>query len=794
MKRWLILLFSTVVWAQNWQPVYELFNPAMADHFYTMNQTEVENATNNMDYTNHGIIYYWSSVPFSGGIPIYRLWHSYDHFYTTSVVERDACVSNGYTDEGIVGYLATTNSGNLFGWHRYYHSDWDDHAYPVSQNDRDVLFAAGYIDEGIHGYVWMESGDTGGGSNQPPDASWTSELYDQYNYQEISFSWQGSDDSTASTDLWYYVDMSGEDGFAYWTPNNYIAAWPGVGEHTLTITTRDLNNQLDPSPLTHDFETVGHIPIAPVNVAAVETDDGAVQLTWQSDDQWNVGFRIWRDYDQQIADLGSNARQYLDSEVVPGGAYRYTVVAYNYYAHTSSDPVYITIGGGQDDYPWADRFDYPVGYPDFVGGWYDAQPFGSVLADAARFHSGNDLNKYGGDLGEPIYAPANATIVYKTNSANGWGKALVLSSQADNDHSFRWPDGHRSRQVYFLLAHLQDIVVYGDDQTFTYDDIVVGSTTVQRGWQVATVGSPPSSNSPHLHLECWSEWDSDNPLGFGYYNVLPTEKYDAMEFIANNRRLDNSYYIWSHPYNRVSDYNNWFTTLSDGWQMITGYDYDPDVPIGYSNYFLAAPADQAVSAMWQWYVPEDGDYNLSVFIPSQFYTGSGQYQLQIYGQDNQFFTVNGGSYSNQWVQIGDFSLSSDGPTRLLLSGGDGNANEWLAADAIRLYRQVDTGGYTNIDEERARTLSSGLQVYPNPFNNTVTINFIVAQAGLVGLDIYNLLGQLVYSWPDEYLSVGQYSYQWQAQNQIGQSLPSGIYLLLQQDTQGKHIVKLHYLR
>lgn len=128
MKRWLILLFSTVVWAQNWQPVYELFNPAMADHFYTMNQTEVENATNNMDYTNHGIIYYWSSVPFSGGIPIYRLWHSYDHFYTTSVVERDACVSNGYTDEGIVGYLATTNSGNLFGWHRYYHSDWDDHA------------------------------------------------------------------------------------------------------------------------------------------------------------------------------------------------------------------------------------------------------------------------------------------------------------------------------------------------------------------------------------------------------------------------------------------------------------------------------------------------------------------------------------------------------------------------------------------------------------------------------------------------------------------------------------------
>jgi len=60
--------------------------------------------------------------------------------------------------------------------------------------------------------------------------------------------------------------------------------------------------------------------------------------------------------------------------------------------------------------------------------------------------------------------------------------------------------------------------------------------------------------------------------------------------------------------------------------------------------------------------------------------------------------------------------------------------------------------------------------YPNPFNSTVTIRFELPQAGLVRIEIYNLLGQKIAKVLDQRLEAGTYTRQWNASD-----VPSGVY-------------------
>ncbi|MDZ7722692.1 MAG: GEVED domain-containing protein [candidate division KSB1 bacterium] len=66
--------------------------------------------------------------------------------------------------------------------------------------------------------------------------------------------------------------------------------------------------------------------------------------------------------------------------------------------------------------------------------------------------------------------------------------------------------------------------------------------------------------------------------------------------------------------------------------------------------------------------------------------------------------------------------------------------------------------------------------YPNPFNSNTWFEYVLASAGHVKLRIYNIKGELVRTLVDSHQSKGSYKLKWNAENDRGRFVPTGIYI------------------
>ncbi len=68
------------------------------------------------------------------------------------------------------------------------------------------------------------------------------------------------------------------------------------------------------------------------------------------------------------------------------------------------------------------------------------------------------------------------------------------------------------------------------------------------------------------------------------------------------------------------------------------------------------------------------------------------------------------------------------------------------------------------------------QNYPNPFNSMTEIRFDLSETGWVIIKIYSVLGEEVRTLVDKRMEIGFHSVIWDGKDEIGNDLPSGIYI------------------
>ena len=103
---------------------------------------------------------------------------------------------------------------------------------------------------------------------------------------------------------------------------------------------------------------------------------------------------------------------------------------------------------------------------------------------------------------------------------------------------------------------------------------------------------------------------------------------------------------------------------------------------------------------------------------------------------------------------------------------------------------VSTGDLT----EGVASTSGLAPAVPNPFNTATQIAYNLGSPGPVQLMIYNVLGQRVRTLVDRFQGAGSYQVRWDARNQQGALLSSGVYITRLSFPGGVHSQRLLYLK
>ncbi len=118
------------------------------------------------------------------------------------------------------------------------------------------------------------------------------------------------------------------------------------------------------------------------------------------------------------------------------------------------------------------------------------------------------------------------------------------------------------------------------------------------------------------------------------------------------------------------------------------------------------------------------------------------------------------------------------------------------AETVYTYAVTDANGASaSLSLQTLPTSFSLTDNFPNPFNPATTIQYALPQAADVELTVYNVFGQVVRTLVAEYQSAGRYAVEWDATDDSGHSLSSGMYFYrLQAGGEFREVKKMLLLR
>jgi len=154
-------------------------------------------------------------------------------------------------------------------------------------------------------------------------------------------------------------------------------------------------------------------------------------------------------------------------------------------------------------------------------------------------------------------------------------------------------------------------------------------------------------------------------------------------------------------------------------------------------------------------------------------------ELQI---PNYAVLINGNSYFPGLWNMGDFNDTL--PTGNINSTNIVDLNADNRVDIV--HNDIWNGVYVTYNEDTTTSVEPLLadtkdfylfQNYPNPFNGKTIVNFEISESELIRVSIYSIIGEEVRLLENRTFPRGKHYIVWDAKDEEGMDLPSGIYIL-----------------
>ena len=123
-----------------------------------------------------------------------------------------------------------------------------------------------------------------------------------------------------------------------------------------------------------------------------------------------------------------------------------------------------------------------------------------------------------------------------------------------------------------------------------------------------------------------------------------------------------------------------------------------------------------------------------------------------------------------------YDLNGDGKEELLVNCWDDPPEPGTIKWFNWIYKPNFSVSVEKENDEVPREFSLS-QNYPNPFNPQTTIKYGLTENSLVSIKVYNILGKEITTLVEKEQTPGSYQTSWEAKDNEGKLLPSGVYLI-----------------
>ncbi len=372
--------------------------------------------------------------------------------------------------------------------------------------------------------------------------------------------------------------------------------------------------------------------------------------------------------------------------------------------------------------------------------------FGSVIDDA-----GNALRKVFAIFESDTYIGYTYTDFYgeyQIGLPNGYYNATYSKNGFNTEwRSFDFPSGHPGDPIMLFSTNY----VFGPQIVAIEDVPEDQGKQVRLTWKRAE-GLVGAVSEYHIYraVERFSgpEATPETPYEWDYVMTVPV-----------NPQMDHYNVVVPTLYDKVGDNVYWsgFMVCAIGWDfwsywnsnIMAGWSEDnlaPEIPKN-----LAGSVNPGnITVTWDEVTSEPVKY-YSVYRK----VGASEMTLLAYTTETEYV-------DNTATVAADYQYA--------ISATDYGMNESPITEPINL-------SLTSITSGRALPTEFGLaQNFPNPFNPVTTIEIALPKTSMATLTIYNLMGQVIREFNSGTLSAGYHTFVWDACNQSGARVGSGIYI------------------